>query len=360
MVRGVIHELISRGKVVRGWIGIVPEDFSNEQAARFGLVHGGVVLVRLYQPSPAVEAGLLPGDIITGFDGSDVKNSQDILVHIASTAPGATIKINGVRGRCLLPIHDHSAATPQGPLRRPTMAQPPPPSPPQAQLTLRRFADRAQLQSAVEERLAQVLTGAAGDRPAVMLSGGTTPIPAYLELARRNLTAAAGLVLLFSDDRYVPSDSDQSNFHQSRALFASLGVAAAQVLRIRTELPLTDATLDSERQLVRLLRGGRRITLGLLGLGADGHTASLFSAADLARAQGRLAISVHRPDGRDAVSVTPTVLERVDQLIFVVAGADKRVALSALLQRQPELTAWQAVRGAASVDVWADAAASPG
>ncbi len=239
------------------------------------------------------------------------------------------------------------------------MTQQPPPHPSQASVTLRRFADRAQLQSALEERLRQVLTGGSGDHPAVMLSGGSTPIPAYLQLATRELTPAPGLVLLFSDERYVPSDSDQSNFHQSRALLTSLGVSAAQVLRIRTELPLAEATLDSERRLAQLLSGGRRITLGLLGLGADGHTASLFSAADLARARGRLAISVHRPDGRDAVSVTPSVLERVDELIFVVAGADKQSALAALLRREADLTAWQAVRACQAVHVWADAAASP-
>ncbi len=229
----------------------------------------------------------------------------------------------------------------------------------EAQLLLRRFADRAQLQSAVEERLAQVLTGTDTDRPAVMLSGGSTPIPAYLALATKGLTPAPGLTVLFSDDRYVPSDSDQSNFHQSRPLFTSMGLAAAQVLRIRSELTLAEATLDSERRLVQVLTGGHRITLGLLGLGADGHTASLFSAADLERAKGRLAISVHRPDGRDAVSVTPTVLERVAQLIFVVAGADKRDSLQGLLQRRTDLIAWGAVRGCRSVEVWADAAASP-
>ena len=239
------------------------------------------------------------------------------------------------------------------------MAPQPPPSAPQASISLRRFAQRAQLQSALEQRLQEVLTGPGADQPAVMLSGGSTPIPAYLELAQRRLTPAPGLTVLFSDDRYVPSDSDQSNFHQSRPLFTSLGLSAAQVLRIRTELPLQEATLDSERRLTQLLSGGRRIALGLLGLGADGHTASLFSAADLERAGGRLAISVHRPDGRDAVSVTPTVLERVDQLIFVVAGADKRTALEALLQRRADLTAWAAVRGRQSVEVWADAAASP-
>jgi 6-phosphogluconolactonase len=236
-----------------------------------------------------------------------------------------------------------------------TQQSPPPAS--QATVTLRRFADRAQLQSAVEDRLQQVLVGAGIDHPAVMLSGGSTPIPAYLELAKRHLTPAPGLTLLFSDDRYVPSDSDQSNYHQSRPLFDSLGLPAEQVLRIRTELPLPEATADSERRLSQLLSGGRRIALGLLGLGADGHTCSLFAAVDLERARGKLAISVHRPDGRDAVSVTPTVLECVDQLIFVVAGADKRTALDGLLKRQGDLTAWNAVRGCKAVEVWADAAA---
>ncbi|HTV77919.1 MAG TPA: trypsin-like peptidase domain-containing protein [Steroidobacteraceae bacterium] len=99
MVRGVIHDLIVKGKVVRGWIGIVPEDFSEEQAARVGLARGGVVLVELYPDSPALEAGLQPGDIITAFDGIGVKSSQDVLAHVASTRPGATVKVTGLRGR---------------------------------------------------------------------------------------------------------------------------------------------------------------------------------------------------------------------------------------------------------------------
>lgn len=232
------------------------------------------------------------------------------------------------------------------------MTQPLSPPSQEASLKLLRFTDRAHLQAAVQDRLQQVLVTPTADPPVVMLSGGTTPIPAYLELAQRRLTPASGLTVLFSDDRYVPSDSDQSNYHQIRPLFASLRLDDDQVLRIRTELPLAEATADSERRLAALLSGGRRIRLGLLGLGADGHTASLFSAADLERARGKLAVSVHRPDGRDAVSVTPTVLEQVDQLVFAVAGVDKQWALDALLRRATELTAWQAVRGCRSVEVW--------
>ena len=147
------------------------------------------------------------------------------------------------------------------------------PTTPQATVTLKRFADRAQLQAAVEERLHQVLVGTGVAHPAVMLSGGSTPIPAYLNLATRRLRPAPGLTVLFSDDRYVPSDSQQSNYHQSRPLFDSLGLAPAQVLRIRTELPLPEATADSERRLGEVLSGERRIVLGLLGLGCAACTA---------------------------------------------------------------------------------------
>ena len=99
MVRGVIHELITHGKVVRGWIGVIPEDFSDDQAASRGLSQGGVVVVDLYLNSPALEAGLRPGDILTGIDGTRVKSAQDILAHVASTRPGASIRIAGLRGR---------------------------------------------------------------------------------------------------------------------------------------------------------------------------------------------------------------------------------------------------------------------
>ncbi|HTY49919.1 MAG TPA: 6-phosphogluconolactonase [Steroidobacteraceae bacterium] len=224
-------------------------------------------------------------------------------------------------------------------------------------LTLHRFATRADLQQALEARLQAALT-----RPApapVMLSGGSTPIPAYEALARRAIRGAAGLAVLFSDDRYVPASSDQSNYHQSRPLLDALALPPAQLLRVRTELPLAQAAAAYDAGLRTLTSGGVHIGLGLLGLGADGHTASLFGPGDLARARGRYAIAVHRPDGRDAVSVTPAVLELVEELVFVVAGEDKRAAVAALLGRDPALTAWQAISGCKAVEVWADAAAAP-
>jgi 6-phosphogluconolactonase len=219
-------------------------------------------------------------------------------------------------------------------------------------LTTRRFATRAALDAALTERLAAAI--ATPEPVAIMLSGGTTPLPAYRALGARPPPHAATFAVLFTDERYVPRDSPASNYRQSRPLLDALQLPDARLLRVRTELPLDEAAADYERRLDELIATGTRIGPGLLGLGADGHTASLFSAADLGRARGHRAIHVQRPDGLSAVSVTPEFLAHVQEPVFVVAGKAKRAAVAALLARDPKLTAWAAVQGCASVALWMD------
>ena len=224
-------------------------------------------------------------------------------------------------------------------------------------INLRRFAERGELDAALAARLTSAAVAPAAG--AIMLAGGTTPAPAFALIASRGVRAAPGVRILYSDERHVPASSDASNYHLSLPLLAGLSVPDAQVLRVLTELPLAAAALDYERRLASLLKEGGRVRLGLLGLGADGHTASLFKSADLEACRGHLAIGVQRPDGRAAVSVTPDFLAQVDEILFVVAGADKTPALERLKARDPTLTAWRAVARCARVEVWADAAAWP-
>jgi 6-phosphogluconolactonase len=222
-------------------------------------------------------------------------------------------------------------------------------------LVTQRFTSRATLDQALAERLGRAL--AARDPCAVMLAGGQTPMPAYRALAARRPQRADGLRVLFTDERYVPPDSTASNYHQSRPLLDALALAPPALLRVRTELPLPQAAADYELQLRELLASGAPVTLALLGLGGDGHTASLFSAADLERARGRLAIDVQRPDGLSAVSVTPEFLARVAQPLFAVAGSGKRAAIQALIAEDATLVAWRAVQGCPQVELWLDPAA---
>jgi 6-phosphogluconolactonase len=225
-------------------------------------------------------------------------------------------------------------------------------------LVTRLFDSRADLESALAGRLARAIA-AAGTSAAHMLSGGSTPLPAYRALAARPPPRNPRLRLLFSDDRYVPADSPASNYRHIEPLLTALALPATAVLRVRTELPLEEAARDYQHQLEALLQSGTRIGLGLLGLGADGHTASLFSAADIERGRGRLAIAVQRPDGMSAVSVTAELLTRVEEPLFVVAGADKRDAVRSLLAQDLNLTAWRAVGGCARVELWVDRSAAP-
>jgi 6-phosphogluconolactonase len=217
-------------------------------------------------------------------------------------------------------------------------------------LTTRHFASRTALDTALVERLGQSL--AATGPSAVMLSGGNTPLPTYRALGLRPPSHDPRLRILFTDDRYVPADSEKSNYHRSRPLLDALALPPNGVLRVRTELPLEEAAEDYARSLASLLASGTRVGLGLLGLGADGHTASLFSGADIERARDRLAIAVDRPDGMSAVSVTPQFLRHVAEPLFVVGGDGKRAALDALATQDQDLTAWRAVQGCAHVELW--------
>jgi serine peptidase DegS len=98
MVRGVLSDIIAHGRVVRGWIGIVPEDLTDEQAQQVGLTQGGVVIANLYVGSPGQQAGLQPGDVLLAIDGAAPGGAQDALGRIASRKPGSSITLRGVRG----------------------------------------------------------------------------------------------------------------------------------------------------------------------------------------------------------------------------------------------------------------------
>ncbi|MEY2854486.1 MAG: hypothetical protein RL030_1618, partial [Pseudomonadota bacterium] len=99
LVRGVMRELLDHGRVIRGWIGIVPEDISAQHVQQLGLPHAGVVISNLYVDSPALDAGLARGDMIETIDGKAVRTAQETFARIASRKPGSTLTIGGMRGK---------------------------------------------------------------------------------------------------------------------------------------------------------------------------------------------------------------------------------------------------------------------
>ncbi|MBM4191505.1 MAG: PDZ domain-containing protein [Gammaproteobacteria bacterium] len=93
LVRGVVNEIVTRGKVLRGWIGISTETIDEARASSAGFDRPVVRVTRISVGSPAQRAGLLSGDIILGIDNKVPRSSREAQLRIAGTPPGQTISI---------------------------------------------------------------------------------------------------------------------------------------------------------------------------------------------------------------------------------------------------------------------------
>ena len=100
LVRGVMEQILAHGRVIRGWLGFVPQDLSDEQAAQLGITAGGgVTVVNILVNSPAYRTGVRPGDLVTALNGEKVRNAQDLVARIASLKPGVEVELEGRHGR---------------------------------------------------------------------------------------------------------------------------------------------------------------------------------------------------------------------------------------------------------------------
>jgi len=98
MARQVMDSLISKGKVVRGYIGIMPQDINENLAKAFNLkTTAGVIVSDVTAKSPADQAGIKRGDVILSFDGKKVENATQLRLMIAETAPKASVKVSLLR-----------------------------------------------------------------------------------------------------------------------------------------------------------------------------------------------------------------------------------------------------------------------
>ncbi len=93
LVRGVVDAIIRDGKVVRGWIGVVPSDIEKAAIEKAGLPEGSVLVRLVYQGSPAETQGVAQGDVITQVNGKALRGAQDLLARVAMLKPGQPIRL---------------------------------------------------------------------------------------------------------------------------------------------------------------------------------------------------------------------------------------------------------------------------
>ncbi|MEJ2609248.1 MAG: trypsin-like peptidase domain-containing protein [Candidatus Thiodiazotropha sp.] len=99
LAEGIMRQLVDKGHVVRGWIGIQGQDVTEKIAEAFGLkIEEGVLVTGVMESGPASKAGLRPGDVIISIDDKALKNSQDLMQYITSQPPGTHLTIGGWRG----------------------------------------------------------------------------------------------------------------------------------------------------------------------------------------------------------------------------------------------------------------------
>lgn len=200
--------------------------------------------------------------------------------------------------------------------------------------------------------------GAAG-RFAVALAGGSTPRRLYELLASPAYARRVDwsrVQLFWGDERCVPPDDPASNYRMAReALLDHVPIPEVNVHRIRAEDRPARAAASYERELRHAfatpvgrpsLTVGRRFDLVLLGMGENGHTASLFPGLGAVREQERWVVGEHVPEmSQWRVTLTPPLLNAAMHVAFLVAGAGKATMLQRVLEgpSEPEALPAQAI-----------------
>lgn len=219
-------------------------------------------------------------------------------------------------------------------------------------MKFRRFENYEKMTAQVVDLLSTHLRIESTQPRGIMLSGGLTPQPAYRRLTAAAVKATPSTHILFSDERMVPVISPENNFGNARPMINAIGVSEQRILRVHTELALADAANRYEQDISTFLKKGGKISLGLLGLGADGHTASIFSKEDVATGHGHYAVAVPKQGEPSRITVTADFLSLVDCIIFIASGADKASIVKTFMENPESLPAGLAVAGARNVHLW--------
>jgi len=204
---------------------------------------------------------------------------------------------------------------------------------------IRILADPGALSRAAAELFGKTARQAAGERGrfSVALSGGSTPQATYRLLAApplRDQIPWAQVHVFWGDERCVPADDLRSNARMAReALLDHVPIPPGQIHPLVCTADPVAAARASQRQLEEFFAPGPpRFDLVLLGLGSDGHTASLFPGSPVLAETERWLTRAQRPgDDFCRLTLTLPLINRAAKIVFLVTGADKAPILRQVL-----------------------------
>ena len=203
-------------------------------------------------------------------------------------------------------------------------------------------------------------------RIAIALSGGSTPRPLYSLLATEKYSKRIDwpkVHLFWGDERCVPVGSPQSNYQMAhKTLLAVIPIPVSNVHRIHGEEDPEKAAVAYERELRTFF--GMNVTGGLprlgfdlilLGMGDDGHTASLFPGSPAVNEKERWVMAQH-VEGVSMwrITLTPVVINAAKDVLFIVSGAEKAERVHSVIEGpfQPEVLPAQIIRPAHGRLLW--------
>jgi 6-phosphogluconolactonase len=168
----------------------------------------------------------------------------------------------------------------------------------------------------------------------LLLSGGSTPRATYQLLACKDLDWDCA-ELFFGDERFVPPDSPDSNYHMVRETLLATGMVNPRKLLVIPTDGSPQSAADRYDEILRQQYGASTLEAGvplfhltLLGLGDDGHTASLLPGQPVLKERERWVAAVPQGRSEPRITVTYPALEASELILFLVSGADKRDALA--------------------------------
>ncbi len=210
-------------------------------------------------------------------------------------------------------------------------------------IEIREFADGAGLARYAADHFVELARQAIDSRGRFLgaLSGAKTPLATFELLASEEYSGRidwARIHAFWADERCVPPDDPASNYGQANAaLLGRVPIPEGNVHRIRGELQPQEAAARYEEELRQTLGPDGRLDLALMGLGTDGHTASLFPGTAAVEERERWAAAQYAESvGAWRVTMTAPVLTAARQVTFLVSGAEKAEALRAVLEEPPQ------------------------